>query len=44
MGGADHCMSIVWALAIHTPEYSMVAGTAAYMTGSSGAGKAPSRL
>jgi len=44
VGGAARGMGVVWALAIHTPEYGMVAGTAADTTGSGGAGMAPSRV
>jgi len=44
VGGAARGMGVVWARAIHTPEYGMVAGTAPDTTGSSGAGMAPSRV
>jgi len=44
VGGAARGMGVVWALAIHTPEYGMVPGTAPDTTGSSGAGMAPSRV
>ena len=32
------CTGVVWALAVHTPKYGMVAGSAAYTTSSSGTG------
>jgi len=38
VGGALGCVDVVWASAVHTPKYGMVAWSAAYPTASSGTG------